>query len=665
MRSVRWTVTAFLLVLAVPQVSSAQGAAAAVAAPCDAERVLEDYLRHQETVQPGTLLPGDRIVAYDHRRGDRWWRGYRWECPGGAAVAGCGLVAIGEPTFEIRPEGHPRLTVPRSGRLHAFVVGTNPLAYTVTAGDSKEADHEDLADLQQLALLAGSTASTAAATLGTELFGLDAAVAAAQVQRATAEDSAMLRTLQISPSALAATPTPGLQDFYDAIVAVLTTRGQELQKAFLDLQTRAKAVGDSLAELEAIERVLRAVETGDTAAIVSPLPAAPSEATLHLQFEELAKARTALEGKKPICPKDLSVLLRAIELRQRDLPPTTRPAERAAHVAELDELIRHLGSGDVCTDLRLALGAAATWFRAHPATDGVLPRPDDALLKALAKVIEGYRAGFEKKEEPLALTKTLLEKRGTVGRRASLLAFVRTRQPGFSTSPPHCALTHGVVPVSRADGQLVDVPWSKVRTEPFKIAFDQSLKDVVTPTRADREDKYELQMESLWRNFDIDLGLVHSGLEQPTYSAVAASTVDATDGGGDGTASEKETELPLVIARTQTEALSGDVAMFVSWLPDRLQRGGFSMGPQIGFGLDDDRPAAFAGIVFSIGRFLNLSGGWSWQEIEDLAPGVAVGDVVTSADDIRRHKDFEDDWYAALTITLDDLPFFGGGDDDD
>lgn len=636
---------------------------------CDTEAVLKAHLEAAKVAEETYVL------AYDHDRGDGWWQGYWSKCdPAGT----CKLYSLGDEdqfkdalkaglsprtVLEIRPEGNPRLTAPRDSKARAFVVGTNPYAYTVTAGDGKEVDHEDLAELKTLALLVGGTARSALSVAGTEYATLVAAGAAGVGTKPSAEQSAILGQMGILPSYVWAPPEPRpLQLVYRELSVEIERSRQSSTGALKRVESTADDLRDSIDGLEAAERYVRAVETRDTAGMEKSF-SPPSETAFSDDFAKLREAHADLEREKATCPKELGWLSRAAELRLEPLPTVHHPRERRAHLSELDELVAKLGSGDVCTALRPALNRAASWFGAYPPIGARLSSEDVAVLIAINKLIRGYLSVFEKLVEPLAASKKLLEKGTGLGQRASLVAHVLTRKPGY-VSGANCHLTHGVLPVARAEGAKVSVPWNKVRTETFTIAFDDNLKGIVTPTRAKREEKYELQVASPWRNFDIDLGLVHSNLRQHTYSAVAATTVPGGEGESGGASEEgdgEESSPPLQIARTQSEKLSGDVAMFVSWLPPKLDRGSLSAGPQIGVGLDSDHPAAFAGFVVSIGRYLNLSGGWSWQEVEDLVPGQDVGTVVTSNDDIRTRKEFENGWYASLAITLNDLPFFGGG----
>lgn len=639
---------ALLLVLS----TAAEGEAAKT---CSAEQTLKDHLSRHHVEE-------SYVLAYDHGRGDRWWRGYWWSCTEEDGKEVCTLTELedagdlrfgrgrwkpqkGVPAytlFEVRPEGHPRLTVPRGREVRAFVVGTNPLVYSVTAGDGKEADHEDLAELQKLALAIGGAATGFAQISAVTVDALPAVTA----KKVTPKSIETLNDYGINAAQAAEATQPA---WITSLSPALSKGTQQIRDALETLNGAAIKIRTSLAELEDGERFLRAVET---TTLTKERPKPPSEAALHEQFEALSAAREELVMVTPLCPDELLTLRRLLDLALLERPPTT--GEIADHTALITSS-RRSGGCDV-DGLWTTITAAFDWLAVHPPGTKIEAKLRE-LLKTTAQGITSYRTGTAKRAEALPPSQALLDKRQVPGSRASLLAHVLARPPGVDADA--CHLTHGVLPVARSQGAGASVPWSKVRTETFTVAFDDSLKTFVTPTRAKRDEKYEVQAASRWRGFDIDLGLVHSQVEQVTYSAVAATTVD----GAGGSAGEGgEAEPTLVIAPSERERRSGEVAMFVSYLPDRLQRGGLSFGPQLGVGLDDDHPALYAGAALSLGRYLNLSGGWSWQEVEDLVRGQAPGTVVTSKDDIRTRKGFVDDWYVSLAITLDDLPFFGGGD---
>jgi hypothetical protein len=281
------------------------------------------------------------------------------------------------------------------------------------------------------------------------------------------------------------------------------------------------------------------------------------------------------------------------------------------------------------------------------------------VLEPFEKLLRDYLVLVAKRGEVIENAKKALGERGAVAKAGQTMAILAGRQDDVlaSCSTP-CARSHGVLPVARAQGRGVDVKWSEIRTESFDIAFDETFKDLVIPTRKKLTAKYELERDAWWQDFDIDFGLVYTELADPEFSAVSIpESADETSTVALAMADEEMSDLK-VIARTDEDTRAGDTALFATWVP--FSRRGFHLGPQIGFGLDPDEPQAFAGLALGFGPYVKLSGGWTWQEIRALDGQVEDVTLVGSDDDIKQRRKFENDYYISMTISIDNLPFWGG-----
>lgn len=648
--------------------------AVVVASPCLAQApqplrcvprdVLERHLHDHCSELP---QPPFYVLAYDHGQRSAWWQGFRWAGCGRRCDPACRAESLPDDTFELRASGLPRLTVPPGSRVATFVVGTNPLAYSVAPGESKEVTHEELPDLQRFVALLGGTVGSGLRVVGTSIttgVALSASLAGDQQALDLLAEAAPPKHALILSSVDPSTPiSPAFTAWVDPVADAFTTAGSALQIALRDLATAVNGVEQQVDQMAAMERFLRAVETRAVTELRDPQlhplpPARVSEREVHLAFVDLEARRDALSKEAPLCKEELTVLVRLIALRLAGQP---------AAQAEYAELTEKLTRGDLCTTLENELRDAGAWFASHPLTAPPPPpsKVELALLDSLGRQLHGYRGAVEKRQTALKEAKDLIDSRGTAGQRASYLAYVhdlladRIRIAPVTAADRDafvCAAVEGVLPIARGDAAEVRVPWSQVRSESFTIAFDANQKPIVAPVRASGDKRgYELVRTSPWRNIDVDLGLTHSPIVEPAYSAVSIASL--------GSLAPPDASDPkqLVIAETAEERRSGVPALFASWFSRPADDRALRLGGQVGFGLDVDQPALFVGPTLSIGRFLNLSGGWTFQEVDDLVDEQEEGMEVVAASDVRTKSDLEGDWYLAITLTLDNLPLFGGG----
>lgn len=215
-------------------------------------------------------------------------------------------------------------------------------------------------------------------------------------------------------------------------------------------------------------------------------------------------------------------------------------------------------------------------------------------------------------------------------------------------------LVNGVVAYRRPEGTVAKVKSGKVRTEGFTVKIDPRFKDLIVPDHpVDVKAEYELHHEI--RGIDFDFGLVYTDLAVAEFGAVS-SAVDDTPG-CEGVDDCK------IIDQTGEDTRSGNVALFATWRLDNENDSDRHFGPQIGVGIDTDEPALFAGFGIGLSKSVKISVGYTWQEVTVLDEQ-SIGDVVASGDDIKTESDWDDSWYVALSITLNDLSFFAPDDDE-
>ena len=213
----------------------------------------------------------------------------------------------------------------------------------------------------------------------------------------------------------------------------------------------------------------------------------------------------------------------------------------------------------------------------------------------------------------------------------------RRRQSFLDDDP--CSLTSGVLEVTRLTGNQVDVGWSRIRTESLKIVANPRYTDALV-LRREKEvsTKYKLA-RPMAADLDVDVAVTYTPLQDRTY---AAREQTPTPEGSD----------PVFVPHLQDESTrAGELADFLTarrWL----------VSPQIGFGIQVDEPKIFLGLSGGP-KFFKLSGGWTWQQVQALGRGQVEGQTpLSSADELSTRDTFINDWYVALAITIDDLPFF-------
>jgi hypothetical protein len=218
-----------------------------------------------------------------------------------------------------------------------------------------------------------------------------------------------------------------------------------------------------------------------------------------------------------------------------------------------------------------------------------------------------------------------------------------------------------VLRVDRPKRLALDVPWTKVRTENFKVEIDPTYKDRIVPTHATTLAlAYDLKRQRAGE-LGIDFGPVVTGIVSPVWAAVPEPEATAPD----------PAKRRNVINMTDEESRSGRLGMFLNWEFPRSET--FAVGVQLGTAVDGDEPALFLGPTFRLGPYIRLGFGVTAQEVKELDgqeefrlvdgqvdPKSLVADTAA----IKTHNTFDYGGYLSLTIAVDELPFFSPESDE-
>jgi hypothetical protein len=613
----------------------------AVGQTCTPKAALTEYLTFHH--------PNEDVLVLDldHRRRMGWWKGWRWN--------GHGLTPLGEPDFELNSADQPHLMVPHRQPEDVLVVVTdsNPLLYTTNPVKAEKVDREDLAEIQQLAGLLGNLATSTVQVAGARDALLGASpegeiTVAFEVERdwppifLPPDDFEPELPREEVPAEVLAS----LARIDGALVAPrqeVEVAGRELARAAGALEREVGSFNDRVARAETY---LREVELSRARAVFADWPAFDAG---NAAFASLRAARNDLQRSEIPCGAQLQALHDALQIKMRGL--STDPVTQRERREKLRKAIDQLAAPSPCPVDR-DLKRVSDWLDDNPPGTEPADAAVLASLQGIDSVLRATLALAAARGELLKKADELLGKQATLGKDAQRFAIVADRQSRYLGGRPSlCALNHGVLLVPRAESLEVDTPWSQLAKETFKVGFDSVSAGTVIATRpAELEAAYQLERRPSWFDFDVDLGLVHTDVASPEFEAVAAAT-EVPEG----------EEPPKVIAQTGEESRSGTIAAFATLLPWRARS--FRIGPQLGVALDTDDPALFLGL--SIGnRYVKVNGGYTWQQIDELAPGQSLGVTeVASTDDIRTRRTYDGNWYVGLSLSIDNLNFFGGGDD--
>jgi hypothetical protein len=609
---------------------------------CNPVHQLELYLAAKNT------RPDLVVLAFDHQ--SRAWSGYRWT---GAPP----LVPLQQDAeFQIPFINKPRVFLPKEkmADLEVFVINTNPLMFSTKNNPATETNIEDLANLQRLAGLLGGFLSAGVASLTPEA---EFPVPAADVQGLTTE---AMEDLDASSRAWSAVTQPKKSDpllsLYLAandIINELNQQGNTLKQAMDGLETPRGSFENDLNRLKEagaeIRTYLQLVEN-DTLAAVGPrrfdTPAPshplPTAASLDAATDLLAVRRNALDAVKPVCTKDLSSLRTAVRRYRIPLPKST--ADQKAALDEFQSALDQLADPIACLSPKInaAIIVIRDYLRTKtPTTTGAVA--DDTIFRPLFLGLDGYLLLVDQRKSALKAAADLLGAAESSAKIAEgVNSFLDLRKPYLNSGP--CTLRAGVVRVERDPRLAERLSWTKFGTESFQVFASSPFKDSILPRHASEVGtSFEIQRAWHW-DFDVDVATVYTEIAEPVYSAVPVTS----------------NSMDKLIRQTDEKGRAGELAMFLSlqWRSRQRPRSHFSVGPQLGVGLNTDHPELFAGLGFGLGRYIKLGVGWSWQEVKVLAKGQTVNGPVPESGAIRLRDGFDDGFYASLSITIDELPFF-------
>lgn len=595
-------------------------------------RCLAAYLT-AENVDPGTP-----VLAFDHSR-EQWLVG-RWN---GSQLEGDPL----DVEFDVNCKPRVRLRG-RDRRLLTVVYDTNPVLYSIESAEIEELEPESLAQLQRLAGLFGPLLQA----LSQDSRQADSAIAVSA--------AAFLEVPPAPPDA-----DPAWRRIANELQSSVEERRKTLQRGIDKAQREVESIQHALTLAEnlrvGVRRYLREIESGRTphtslASVVAASRQGAAAMDLDLRLDQLEAsllASAADLGRLP-CRTAIRAAATAIEL---SLPGAARDAGKRDQALEtLNDKPSMIAEGCDPT-LREQLGELAAFVGAAEE----IPESDQDAFEKLAHAIDSLLTladGAEKLRQRILEAKTEIPKTALAVQSLARLAEREPLAPRLGTDTTACLL-HGVIPIVDGDPRLA---FLKPQARSFEIAVDAPQGDQVLAYRAAGEHEFEVA-HRWYEDIQLNVGLVYTEIADPEFGTVSHPDEDDT----------------LIVARTDEETRAGQPVLFLGY-PLTPNTRDWRLRPvvEIGAGLDTDAPSAYLGFGFSLGRFARLGFGYGTHRVRELARGQSEAQfdadgalqsgftVVESADDIRTRNDWDGDWYASLTITLNDLPFFDsltGGDD--
>ena len=538
------------------------------------------------------------VLARDHKGA---WVGGRWN----------GSAILADRAFANLHLSEPTVTMARNEDLRLFAVNTNPLMYSAIQTAGELVPRTDLADLQQIISLL--------ANVGTSALRIQE-----QAQATETMNESIDRT-DDDPLARIAADVIGAIETTDRAVA------GKVEQVKIDAAavSRLAAIADernSTAEVF----VLR-VESGDAAP--PRITVNEEERQLPSQLDEgfarLFRSRSALEQAPAIpCPGAVSAAAAAVD---RKIIGGNELAALRDFRAKLIDMSGHLETCD--RPLQLALSALRLWLAANEPRGSAATGDQLRILGNLHVALQSYGAIATARTEALTTSATAIGKRAAAVRTASaFLDLARRYQSHFDGDP--CSLTAGVLEVRRFFLTNVDQPFTRDGKETFTISVDPRFAAGPARHPATLTSSYKVvARRSL--DVDFDFGAVYTSLSDPTYGVVTHGTEQR-------------------IEETKTETRAGQVALFASFRMPRLD----PVQLQVGAGVSSEDPAIYGGVAYQLSRYVKLSTGWTMQRVTRLGQGLRENDVVTDASQLRTRDAFAGAWYAAISITLDEIDFF-------
>ena len=529
--------------------------------------------------------------------------------------------------------GVPTVRLKRSDALEVIVEDTDPLLYDLSRTQAQEAPIAELAELQKLATLLGSSLS--------------------------------------SYLSVVETYEPGVRQAAASFVPHYFTKQQlsAAQKVVLTIEGylgRRKQLGDSLVKQTTTvnglisgieEQTGRAVqfvqrfETGDregeyplaTLTCVSHGVSSPpnlGQAVLDRAFEGLISLHVSAASDQVGCTQAVKTFVKLLG------SDPTKPAEVQAAVDTFDSWVKLGGCGATIDGVMKDLSEEAHDFATDPAKLKQVSPELKVAVAALDHVADADQAA-------LTAASGLIAKRDTASKALAALVLFEQRLGRAQLAPPdNC--TYKASTLDRRlylRSEFKPVSWDKTQTHTIKVSVSSPYAASILAAHAlETQASYTLAPYTgqLW---GIGAAVTYTNLASPVFSAVTDPS------SADGSAK--------VIGKTDEKTRAGQLALFFNFKPVKAlnpeeDSAIQNLGVEVGAGLDASNPAVFAGLSWSFGKYARLGVGQTYQQVKALR-GQSLGDPVTGDADIKLRNTWDNSWYVSFSFVLDSLKLFSSG----
>ena len=594
------------------------GVASRAYATCDPDTEADKQLRAFLAAKyPG----GAQVLAFDHRNRamSAWeWKNKRLK----ETPAALERSESDRPLLHLTGGGVP---------LAVVIMNTNPVVFRVAQTESAQVDSASLESIKKFLAAFSGFAGTAVTTIAQPELNkrVDASrvgdgVSARKTENDRNATEAKSHTVDIASLILA---------MHAASKRVENAIGP-LKKSVGDLKTKIDTLDDAGRRLVSYAQL---TELGDETAV------RPAATLSHLPTQ-IDDALTDVEKALPLpevpCLAGVTSLGRAIRLKLEGLPENSVEANRVRD--EYREIVRKLVAFK-CDDaaIEAPVRAIAEWLRDSPVSSDAPPDEVRAVLLAAEGSINEYTAFASEVGKLTEKAGGLLKERQNAILSASSLALVVKRIPDDV-----CAAIAGVIEVTRRDS-TVDLPFGKEGNETFKITVDSPFDKVSLEHGKDVERKYALARKS-WIDPDVDVALTYTRLFEPTFALADDIDPDPSD----------TTPPGKTVRRTKKDTRAGQLAMMLTARFPSVPLTKY-VAPQLGFLVSTGNPGAFAGLAFRLGPYFKLSAGTTYQKVTKLERGFVVDQAPPAGKTaVETRSGFDHRGYVALSITLDNIPFF-------
>ena len=552
---------------------------------CSADATPDDCVCDPfERVRDSTAAP---VLAFDHQAES--WRAY-------SGVPPLGRVSKGQ-NLEKDISGNPTAYLPKGAELLVLIERTNPLLYSVTLGESKEADIDGLADLQKLAGLFGGVLGAAART------------------RADAG-----RTLSMPG---------GLHQLVPSTVITMNVL-DGLEKEFSEARNLVRKL--TKASTSAVATI-QENELGRTQPATACAPDAPTVSEVD---DQLIRLRREIDKISPDCRDHLPAFEQYVSLLEAE--PGKWPKLKSRLRAHLDTSSCDIKPGS----LQVYDGTDASTLK--ESVEGIdndtdLQGERNRFLDDALRQVE-FRRGLD---ELIASAATLVKDWPVTVKTAGQLEVFERR---CSEAIVGTSIGSWII----ADDRQFAIRWDKMQVHKLKLAVDSPFSAYVATARSA---KLEPTYKVAWRGgplFDVGFGVTYTSLRAPTYGAVE----DPSDSDAKVIAETDEE------SRAGEFALFLNYRVFQHLWP-KTRSWSVHPALDLGAGLDTDAPSFFAGVSIGVGRFLRLGAGRTWQQIKVLEGQTVGQSIGSADDIKTRDKFEDETYFMVVFSFGSLKPFSGGG----